>query len=307
MAKKREPIRFIDIKTVRDALRWLKETDSDERRISEGEALKNRFPDTFAFEDRFWADSNQDYAQLSAISNWRSWNREYEKTEGKNWWATRGPGVLVLRERNGTTTSEFDDIEKLEDSYIFDENDFSDLEMEMHHENWKDYGRKDLRREIEKESLEADADAIETLMSTVTDEMIDEFVRQAYEDSGHYPEQDGGTSATVFPDVLEEWDGSLLQLGEMLNLSEHGYVVEVKLSPAAFHRGQIVLRSQDLPELVRPLASNPIPIQIPYDAALCDSPYLTCAWTGAKEIAERTKQEDTPQMRLPGVSERRRA
>lgn len=306
--KQKPPIRFDDIETVRDALRWLKE-NVDDIDYDEAERLQEQFPAMFRFDNKHWADNSHHDPQLYAISNWRSWNREYEKTEGKNWWPVRGPGVLALRERNGSPTEEADSLDALDGYPLFDEDDHSELEMETQHENWKDYGRKELRSKIEEDVNETDQEAIEKLMDSITDQMLDDFVHQAYEDSGEYPEQDNGTQGTIFPDVLSTWDGSILELGELLHLDEHGYVVEIHLSRAAFDRyGRIVLRSQDLPEMVRSLVHNPTPVQMKYAPDLCDSPYLTCTWTGAKEIEARTKQEDygTRQLQLPGVTERRR-
>ncbi len=66
---------------------------------------------------------------------------------------------------------------------------------------------------------------------------------------------------------------------------KNGYVVTIKLSGAAFDRsGRLLLRPQDLPDPVRELASKPMGhlVEMKHEAALCDSPYLTCAWTGAK-------------------------
>lgn len=45
--KQKPPIHFYDIETVRDALRWLKQTDSYDRRHDEAERLEKQFPEVF--------------------------------------------------------------------------------------------------------------------------------------------------------------------------------------------------------------------------------------------------------------------
>lgn len=301
------PIQFGEIETPREALRWLREQVKEKKDIwhSEARRLEEKFPERFKFDERHFYESTHNAPSLVEVSNHRSWIEHFAETRNKNWWAV-GDDILV-RLGDDPTTSEEDAIRELENEYIFDQNDLSNLESETQHEDWNEYGRKDLRREIENNTNEADADNIEALMTTVTDEMLDDFVHEIWSEGSHYPETEG--TGTNFPDVLEDWDGSLLELGEMLNLAEHGYIVEITLSRAAFYRGRIILRRQDLPEEVRSLLNNPEPIQAIYDPLLCDSPYLTCRWTGSKELEARKHESDyidPSQLRLPGVSERRR-
>jgi hypothetical protein len=294
---------FQDIETEADALVWLK--DNDDIAYSEVDDLIKLFPEMFRLVP--YVVENEYEPDLVLESNRRSWRREYEKTKGVNWWEDDDGRFFVrILDDDGTTTSEADDAEKLDEYPLFDENDHSDLEQETQVKDWADYGRADLRNEIERRAGFLDRDAIEELMSSVTDDMLDELVHEYYEQSGNYPEMEG--ASTKFPNAVEDWDGTLMQLGERLALSRHGYVVEITLSRAAFdQRGRIVLRKQDLPDKVASLVNHPDPVRVKYTADLCDNPYLTCRWTGAKEIADRQKKhdEDVGQMRLP-IEERRR-
>lgn len=293
------PIGFYDIKTPRDALRWIKQDDV-EINSHEAESLEKQFPKHFVFDNKHFSSSKEH--SLYDFSNYRVWKRDFEKTEGRNWWTVDTDSFLVRRDEKNPTDEE-EAIDGLDGYPILDEDDHSNLEMEVQDEDWESYGRDDLRREIGEKSSDKDQEIVDTLMNSVTDEMLDNFAYEARQEGDKYPEMEG--SSTIFPDLLEEWDGSMVELGDMLKLEDHGYVSEVMLSAAAFDKGRIILRPQDLPEAVRGLINSPTPIQIMYDAALCSSPYLTCRWTGKKEIEERQRQEeeDSRQQKLPGVSE----
>jgi hypothetical protein len=309
MARKIE--RFDQIYDVRAALRWLKKQDGDisrdDARTLVDPTSPNGFPDDFAITGRYFEKDDGNADSLIGISNWRSWNREFEDTLGKHWWTVDGgPVVLVLTRTKDGETPEGEALQGLENYPVFDENDHSDLEQETQAKDWTEYGRADLRSEIIRRAAYIDSDAIEELMNNVDDKMLDELAYDYYERSGHYPEIEG--TSTNFPDAIEDWDGTLMELGERLALSRHGFVVEITLSRAAFdQRGRIVLRKQDLPDEVADLVNHPDPIQVKYKGGLCNNPYLTCRWTGAKEIETRQKQrdEDVGQMRLP-IEERRR-
>lgn len=296
---------FEDIQSVKDAVYWLKHTDKTGGEVEreQGAKLAEEFPDDFIFEDRFWAEDDGYAQDLLAISNWRSWQREYKDTEGKIWWRTPGPGVLALKRTKDGDTSEGEALDGLDGYPVFDESDHSDLEMETQSNDWEEYGRDDFKREIKENANEADSDVIEELVDQLSDDEVYEFAHERWEDTGHYPEIEG--TGTYFPHVLEDWDGSLLEFGEMFNLAEKGYVVEATLSPAAFHHGRIVLRKQDLPKEVQALVNNPAPMEIKYDRDICDSPYISCRWTSKKEIEKRKEDIETGQLALPGVRERK--
>lgn len=290
---------FEDIETEADALVWLHE-NKQEHEVEHGEAddLVKWFPEMFRFVP--YMEGNDYEEDLAITSNRRSWKREYEKTEGINWWEDNYNRFFVrMLDDDGSTTSEADDAEKLDDYPLFDENDHSELEMERQVENWNDYGRQELRDKIEEEANEVDAEAIEKLMLGIDNKMLDEYVHEIWSDTGQYPEQEQG-GGTIFPKILEKWDGSILELGEMFSLSKHGYTVTVRLLPTAFdHHNRLALRPQDVPRKMRPLLDNPTSaIEIAYEDTVCESPYFTCTWTGEKD--------PTQQLDLPGVTERRR-
>ena len=286
---------FEDIETEADALAWLK--DNDDIAHDEVNELIRSFPDMFRLVP--YMVENEYERDLTLESNRRSWINEYEKTKGINWWEDDSDRFFVrILDDDGATTSEADNAEKLDDYPVFDENDHSDLEMETQAENWNEYGRQELRDKIEEEANEVDAEAIERLMLTIDDETLDKYVHAIWEDKGEYPEQEQG-GGTIFPKILAKWDGSVLELGDLFSLADHGYTVAIQLTPAAFDRnGRLLLRPQDVPRSMRALIDNPkSTLEIPYEGAICDSPYFTCTWTGGKE---------EPQLKLPGVAERRK-
>jgi hypothetical protein len=286
-----------EIKTAKEALRWARadgpDIDRDEARF-----LFDKFGDYFIYGCHFAAYKSD---SLLGFSNFRSWKSEYEDTENKNWWNIDNHCFLAVRkELDGTTNSEGEALEHLDDYPIFDESDHLDLKNEQQQEDWENYGRSDLRRDII--SKAEDSELVEVLMENVTDEMIDEFVSRKREDDNLYPEMEN--DSTNFPDLLGDWDGEIYSLGEMLELAQHGFVAEVSLSNAAFDSaGNIALRRQDLPVAVQALVDSPKPIKIQGDYSFCHSPYLVCSWTGQKEIEARPGYVDPNQMKLPGVEE----
>lgn len=253
----------------------------------------------FVYATNYFEYDNGQADSLLGISNWRSWKKEFEDEEGKTWWHARGPTVLALKHHKGSETREYEAIQGLEGYPVFDESDHSELEMETQTKDWDEWGRDDLRRDIIRNANTPEHDRIEALIDGISDEKLDEIVHAIWEADGHYPEIEG--TSTRFPEIITHWDGTMVQLGEILALANYEYVVEVELSPAAYDKNnRVVLRPQDLPEEVRDLVSSSEPIEMKYDQRMCDSPYLTCVWTPRTEIENRKAQ-----IRLPGMEKRR--
>ena len=291
---KREIKHFNEIESYEDALLWL-ENDPHLSRY-EAEELERDYEDLFAWEYQYFGDDD-----LAGISNWRSWKRDFKDTEGGrgNWWDVGGWGVLVkLLDHEGEKTPEAEAIESLEGYPILDENDYSDLEHTNQIVNWNDYGRHDLKRDMERKASPIDAEAVEALLEEIDNETFDTIVRKVWEDKGDYPETEG--AGTNFPNIIQGWGGSLLELGEILSLDEFGYVIEASLAEAAFDKnGKLLLRPQDLPNELKTLLTAP-KIRLPLGSEFCDSPYISC------RLIKGEPEQISEQTNLPGVSERRR-
>jgi hypothetical protein len=158
-------------------------------------------------EGRVLANSDTD-PDTVAISNLRVWEESHADTKGDLWvmrhgfygsrWVEIRPELLDLTpkdalyrraERLGLTglTSIVDDLCRLEQYPVLDDDDHSKVEREEETEHWEDYGRADVRRSV--------SDALEWkgVNADFVDEMSDEDFDTAYWDTcretGQYPEK----------------------------------------------------------------------------------------------------------------------
>ncbi len=144
-----------------------------------------------------------------AVSNLRVWSKNHFDTRGNLWvmrrrggygsrWIEIRPELLDLTpkdalykraERLGLTglTSIVDDLCRLEQYPVLDDDDHSEVEHEEESYHWEDYGRQDVRRSV------SDALEEEGINADFLDEMSDDDFDKAYWDTcretGQYPEK----------------------------------------------------------------------------------------------------------------------
>lgn len=155
----------------------------------------------------YLSTSNVD-RDTAAVSNLRVWAENHADTKGNLWVMRRGgygsrwvevrPELLDLTpkdalyrraERLGLTglTSIVDDLYRLEQYPVLDDDDHSEVEREEESEHWEDYGREDVRRSVsdalEEEGVNAD------FVSEMSDEDFDKAYWDTCRETHEYPEK----------------------------------------------------------------------------------------------------------------------
>lgn len=143
-----------------------------------------------------------------AVSNLRVWAENHADTEGSLWvmrhgrygssWVEVRPELLDLTpedalyrraERLGLTglTSIVDDLCRLEQYPVLDDDDHDEVEREEENEHWESYGREDVRRSVsdalEEKGVNAD------FVSEMSDDDFDEAYWDTCRETGQYPEK----------------------------------------------------------------------------------------------------------------------
>ena len=138
-------------------------------------------------------DGRTGYADLVAISNYRSLVRDYPDLVRSISWGGDS-GLLAVLDLTWVESQEIDldtadylyrDLINLHDYPLYDESDYSELESETEIECWNDYGRRDLRNDLYRAGFDDDE---------ITDERLDSAVWSVMESNGVYVEFDGNSA-----------------------------------------------------------------------------------------------------------------
>ena len=141
-------------------------------------------------------DGRTGYADLVAVSNYRSLLRDYpDLVRPISWDCDRGLlAVLDLAwvESEGIELDLADYLYRalvgLHDYPLYDDSDYSDLESETEFECWNDYGRRDLRNDLSRAGYDSDELADEQLDSAVMSVMESGSVCVEFDgDSAYWP------------------------------------------------------------------------------------------------------------------------
>ena len=160
-------------------------------------------------------DGRIGYVDLVAVSNYQSLLRDYpDLVRSISWDGDYGLlAVLDLAwaEEQGIDLESADylyrALVRLHDYPLYDDSDYSELELETEAECWDDYGRRDLRNDLSRAGYDSDE---------LADEQLDSAVRSVMESGQVYVEFDGNGAYWV---GLEDTD-TLAAIASLLSSSQ---------------------------------------------------------------------------------------